>query len=61
MAKINSNENKNIVEVPEEKLKELGILKVLNIIISEEGEDNYNCVMETGEIKTVPASSLIKE
>jgi hypothetical protein len=57
----NSNQNKNILKVSEKKKKELGILKVLNIIIPEDGEDEYNCVMEDGTIKTVPASSLIGE
>jgi len=54
----NSNQNKNIIEVSEEKKKELGILKILNIIIPEEGEDEYNCVMEDGKIKAIPASEL---
>jgi len=54
----NSNQNKNIIEVSEEKKKELGILKILNIIIPEEGEDEYNCVMESGEIKVISASEL---
>jgi hypothetical protein len=54
----NSNQNKNIVEISEKKKKELGILKVLNIIIPEDGEDEYNCVMEDGSTKTIPASEL---
>ena len=54
----NSNKNKNIVDIPEEVLKEKKILKVLNIIISEEGDDLYNCVMEDGSTKAIPASEL---
>jgi len=58
--KMNLNENKNQPEIPKEKLKELGILKVLSVVIGED-ETQYNCVMEDGTIKTVPASSLIEE
>jgi len=53
------NENKNQLEVSEEKLKELGILRVLNVVISEDEETKYNCVCEDGTIKTVSASELI--
>ena len=55
----NSNQNKNIVEIPEEKLKEKGILKVLNIVISEDEEDKYNCIMEDGKVVAIPASELL--
>jgi hypothetical protein len=58
---MNLNENKNQPKIPEEKLKELGILKVLNVVIGEDEETKYNCVMEDGTIKTIPASSLIEE
>jgi len=54
----NSNQNKNIIDISEEKKKELGILKILNIIISEDGEDKYNCIMEDGNIKAIPTSEL---
>lgn len=54
----NSNQNKNIIKVSKEKKKKLGILKILNIIISEDEEDKYNCVMEDGNIKAIPASDL---
>ena len=57
---MNLNENKNQLEIPKEKLKKLGILKVLSVVIGED-ETQYNCVMEDGTIKTVPASSLIEE
>ena len=54
-----SNGNKNQVDVPKEKLEKLGILKVLSIIISDEGEDKYNCIMEDGNKKVFPASELL--
>ena len=57
---MNLNENKNQPEIPKEKLKKLGILKVLSVVIGED-ETQYNCVMEDGTIKTVSASSLIKK
>ena len=60
MKKINLNENKNQPEIPKAKLEELGILKVLSVVIGED-ETKYNCVMEDGTIKTVPASLLIGE
>jgi len=55
---MSSNQNKNKPNIPEEKLKEKGILKILNVIIPEEGEDLYNCVTEDGTIKAIPASEL---
>ena len=58
--KINLNENKNQPEIPKEKLKKLGILKVLSIVIGEK-ETQYNCIMEDGTIKIIPASELAIE
>jgi len=58
--KMNLNENKNQPEIPKEKLKELGILKVLSVVIGEK-ETQYNCIMEDGTIKTIPASELAIE
>jgi len=55
---IKSNGNKNQPDVPKKKLEKLGILKVLSIIISEIGEDKYNCIMEDGSKKVFPASKL---
>jgi len=56
----NSNQNKKMVEIPPKVLKEKGILKILNVIIPEDGEDLYNCVMETGEVKLWQASELLE-
>ena len=58
---MSSNQNKNKPNIPEEKLKEKGILKILNVIIPEEGEDLYNCIMEDGTIKIISASDIIEE
>jgi len=56
---IKSNENKNKPDVSKEKLEELGILKVLSIIISDEGEDKYKCIMEDGNKKVFLSSDLL--
>ena len=56
----NSNQNKNIIEVSEKKLKEKGVLKVLNIVISEDEEDKYNCITEEGKVVIIPASELLE-
>ena len=52
------NENKNNLELSEDKKKELGILKVLNVLISNDEEVRYNCIMDNGTIKVFPASKL---
>ena len=55
----NFNENKNSPEIPKEKLEELGILKVLSVIISDDAEPQYRVVTTEGETKIVPASTLL--
>ena len=59
--KIFSNENKNQPEIPKSKLEELGILKVLGVVISEDEETKYRCITNEGETKFVPASELLAE
>jgi len=58
MSKINLNENKNQLEIPKKKLEELGILKVISVVISDDGETLYRVVMDNGENKFIPASEL---
>ena len=58
MNKNTFNDNKNIVELSEAKKEKLGILKVLNVLISEDEEVRYNCIMDNGTIKVFPASEL---
>jgi len=60
MSKINLNENKNQLEIPKKKLEELGILKVISVVISDDGETLYRVVMDNGENKFIPASELLK-
>jgi hypothetical protein len=60
MVKINLNENKNQPEIPKKKLEELGILKVISVVISEDKETQYRVVMDNGETKFIPASELFK-
>ena len=60
MSKINLNENKNQLEIPKKKLEELGILKVISVVISDNGETLYRVVMDNGENKFIPASELLK-
>lgn len=50
--------NKNNFELSDKKKKELGILKVLNVLISKDEEIRYNCIMEDGTIKVFSASKL---
>ncbi len=61
MKVINLNENRNEVNVPEKKLKELGILKVISAVISEDEETKYRVIMESGETEFVSASKLLGE
>ena len=58
MSKINLNENKNQLDIPKKKLEELGILKVISVVISDDGETLYRVVMDNGENKFIPASEL---
>ncbi len=58
---INLNENRNKVNVSEKKLKELGILKVISAVISEDEETKYRVIMESGESEFIPASKLLDE
>ena len=60
MSKINLNENKNQLDIPKKKLEELGILKVISVVISDDGETLYRVVMDNGENKFIPASELLK-
>ena len=60
MSKINLNENKNQLEIPKKKMEELGILKVISVVISDDGETLYRVVMDNGENKFIPASELLK-
>ena len=60
MSKINLNENKNQLEIPKKKLEELGILKVISVVISDDGETLYRVVMDNGENKFILASELLK-
>ena len=57
--KINLNEDKNQSEVEPKKLKELGILKVLKVLISEDEETKYRCIKEDGTIEIVSTSKLL--
>jgi len=52
------NTNKNRPEVSAEKLKELGLLKVISISVPADGEAKYRCINEEGETVFVPASKL---
>lgn len=58
---ITGNENKNQPEIPKSKLEELGILKVLNVVIGEDEETKYRVITNEGETKFVPASELLAE
>lgn len=60
MTKINLNENKNQPEISKKNLEELGILKVISVVISEDGETQYRVVMDNGENKFILASELLK-
>lgn len=51
------NENKNQLEISQEKLKKLGILKVLQISVGED-ETKYRVITNEGEIKFISASKL---
>ena len=53
------NQNKNEIKISDAKKKELGILKVLSIVIPEKGKPLYKAITETGEIKTFKASELL--
>ena len=59
--KINLNENKNQPEVSKSKLEELGILKVISVVIGEDKETQYRVITNEGETKFVPASELLGE
>lgn len=59
MKKLNLNENRNEVNVSEKRLKELGILKVLSVAISEDEETKYCVITEDGDKKLIPASELL--
>lgn len=50
--------DKNHPKVSEKKLKELGILKVLQVSISDDKETEYRVVTTEGETKFVSASEL---
>jgi hypothetical protein len=52
------NQNRNKPAVSKEKLAELGLIKVLGVVIPEAGEDLYRCVNDDGEIVVIPASQL---
>lgn len=56
---MNANENKNDIKISEKKKKELGILKVLKVVIGENEPLQYKVITEDGEIKTFPASELL--
>lgn len=58
---ITGNENKNQPEIPKSKLEELGILKVLNVVIGEDEETKYRVITNEGETRFVPASELLAE
>jgi hypothetical protein len=51
------NENKNNPTIPEERLKELNILKVVQVIIGEE-ETLYRVITNDGEIKIINEEEL---
>ena len=53
------NGNKNALDLSSDKKKELGILKVLSVIIAEGEDDKYMCIMEDGSKKVFPASKLV--
>jgi len=59
MSTINLNENKNQLEVSEERMKELKILKIISVVISDDGETLYRVVTEDGETKFIPASEIL--
>lgn len=59
--KINLNENKNQPKISKKKLEDLGILKVLSVVISEDEETKYRCVANEGETKFISASELSGE
>lgn len=59
--KVNLNEDKNKIEVSPEKLKKLGLLKVLGVVISEDVETKYRCITEDGEVVFIPSSELLSE
>lgn len=53
------NEDKNSLDLTEEKKKELGILKVLKVVISEDQPVQYKVITEQGQIKTMSAEELL--
>jgi len=59
--KVNLNEDKNKIEVSPEKLKKLGLLKVLGVVISEDEETKYRCITEDGEVVFISSSELLSE
>ena len=58
---MNLNENKNQPEIPKAKLEELGILKVISVVIGEDEETKYRVITNEGETKFVLASELLGE
>ena len=58
MKKVNKG-NKNELDISDTKKKELGILKVLSVIIAEGEDDKYMCIMEDGSKKVFSASKLV--
>lgn len=56
----NKSGNRNILELSDKKKNELGILKVLSVIIAENEDDKYMCIMEDGSKKVFPASKLVE-
>ena len=61
MKKETGNENKNQPEVSKAKLEELGILKVISVVIGEDEETKYRVITNEGETKFVLASELLGE
>ena len=57
--KSKNNGNKNELDISDAKKKELGILKVLSVVISEGEKDKYVCIMEDGNKKIFPVSKLV--
>ena len=58
---MNLNENTNQPEISKAKLEELGILKVISVVIGEDEETKYRVITNEGETKFVPASELLGE
>ena len=59
--KMNHNQDRNKPKISEEKLKELGIIKVIGISISDNEEATYRCVDENGSIVFLPVSAFDSE